>query len=395
MSKKLFLIGLFFFGVSSCATAVLSPFPKEVGLQLHEDEKRLWSRSEEEQKNLDRSGHIYEDPVLVAYLNDVAQRLIPETVKGKGISFRIKVIKNPLVNAFAFPNGGIYVHTGFLAKMENEAQLATVLAHEITHVTHRHAVQQFRNVSNTAAFVTTLGVIAAQAGRYGNIANILGSIGAMAAVSGYSRALEEEADREGLDLLINAGYDPEESVRLFDRVQRYVEEEKIEEPFFFGSHPRLQERKESYAQLLHNKYAERKGVKAADRFSNLVLLLLLDNALLDLSRGRFSLAKEAIDKVLQREPKNARAHYYLGEVFRQRGEEGDVEKGEAEYLVAAQYDSSYPDPHKALGLIYLKQGKSRKAREAFEQYLFLSPQAQDRPYIEQYLEDLKRKGEGK
>ena len=107
------------------------------------------------------------------------------------------------------------------------------------------------------------------------------------------------------------------------------------------------------------------------------------------------MAKEAIDKVLQREPKNARAHYYLGEVFRQRGEEGDVEKGEAEYLVAAQYDSSYADPHKALGLIYLKQGKSRKAREAFEQYLFLSPQAQDRPYIEQYLEDLKRKGEGK
>lgn len=375
-------------GATSCTTADLSPFGKEGAFELHEDEKRLWNMSLEEQKKLERSGHVYDNAVLLEYLNQVAQRLIPGNIKERGLSFQIRIIKNPLVNAFSYPNGVIYVHTGFLAKMENEAQLATVLAHEVSHVTHRHAIQGFRTVKNTAAFLTTLQVVAAPAGLYGVGATLLGAVGAMAAVSGYSKASEEEADREGLSLLVKAGYDADEAPRLFDIVKRELEQLDIKEPFFFGTHPRLHERKDSYTELLKGKYSGSKGEKETERFTEKILPLLLDNALLDLSMGRFAFAEEAIAKFLKYKPQSANGRYYLGEVFRQRGEERDQEKAQKDYQEALQHDPSYPEPYKGLGLIYYKLGEKEKAKSQFERYLSLAPEAKDKDYIQQYLKDM-------
>ena len=69
-------------------------------------------------------------------------------------------------------------------------------------------------------------------GGYGSLADLLGSIGAMAAVTGYSRELETEADKVGLDLMVQAGYDPAESPRLFEYLKKDVKEQDIKEPFF-------------------------------------------------------------------------------------------------------------------------------------------------------------------
>ena len=104
---------------------------------FEEDEKRLWNRSEEEERSIAKSGMLYQDRELEAYLNGVASKLQPPEAYER-IPFRILVLKNPYCNAFALPNGYIYVHTGILARMDNEAQLATLLAHEMTHATHRH-----------------------------------------------------------------------------------------------------------------------------------------------------------------------------------------------------------------------------------------------------------------
>jgi predicted Zn-dependent protease len=390
---KVYLAGvLLFLGLTSCATATLPPIGKEGPFRLEEDENRLWNTAKREQERLDRSGRIYSDPGLLAYLNEVAQKLIPENIK-KELSIQIKVVKNPFLNAFAYPHGVIYIHTGFLAKMENEAQLATVLAHEISHVTHRHTVQGFRTVRGSAAVLTTLQVIGAPAGIYGLGTVLLGAIGAMAAVSGYSKALEEEADREGLELMLKAGHDPQEAVTLFERMEKYVAEEKIKEPFFFGTHPRLQDRKDSYNRLLST-YKAKEGFKGTEQFTEKIIPLLLENALLDLSVGRFTLARETVEKYLQSQPDSARGHYLLGEVFRQRGEKGDTERAEKEFNLALQYDPSLPDPYKGLGLIYYKKGEKDKARTQFERYLTFVPDAKDKAYIEQYLRDITENREG-
>lgn len=171
--NKEFSIAIFvLLSIISCASTDVPSMGEVESLKLHKDEGRLWNRSYEEQTRLDHSSYIYDDPVLTAYVNNVAQNLIPEDLAEKGITIQVKIIKNPLLNAFAYPNGVIYMHTGILSKMENEAQLATILGHEMIHVTHRHAVQNYRSVKNTTEILATVQVAAVPCGAPGDLANI-------------------------------------------------------------------------------------------------------------------------------------------------------------------------------------------------------------------------------
>ncbi len=197
---------------AACVTTKLPPVTKN--FVPEEDERRLWLRSEEEQRVLNRSGLIYKDEEVEAYVNGIARRLHPEETSGQ-IPFKIFVIKNPFLNAFAFPNGVIYVHTGILASMDNEAQLATLLAHEMTHVTHRHLVKMVRDMKNKTAFLATLQMVTSGLGPIGSLAGALGTIGTVAAVTGYSRENETEADVEGFRVMALAGYDVEEAPEPF------------------------------------------------------------------------------------------------------------------------------------------------------------------------------------
>jgi len=380
--------------LAGCANTDLPSFKETEQLQLQEDEQRLWNRSKEEQYRLNSSGYLYQNAELTAYVNRVAQNLVPQDLVSKGFKVEIKVLKNPQLNAFAYPNGVIYLHTGILAKMENEAQLAALIGHEMTHVTHRHTIENFRGVKNTTAIFSTVQLATFPLGAYGGLASILGSVGAMAAISGYSQEAEREADREGLLLLINAGYDPHEAPRLFEHLQRDVKQQKKQEPYFFGSHPRLQERIDNYNQFLADRYADASGIKNSDVFMSRMTPLLLDNAALDLAMGRFQSAQSGIETYLQQNRQDAQAYYWLGELYRQRNAQGDREKAINQYDQAVKYDAKFPEPYKALGLIYYKQHSYAKARTNLEKYIHLAPEASDRDYMEQYIEIMDTQEDG-
>jgi predicted Zn-dependent protease len=350
------------------------------------DEERIWLRAQEIEEVLDESGFIYDDPILAAYVNQVAEKLVPPDVADKGVNISVRIIRNPLLNAFAFPNGVVYVHTGILARMENEAQLAALLGHEMTHVTHRHSIESIRSVKNVRAVLATLQVAGMPFGVYGDLASLVGEVGARAAVSGYSRDHEREADREGLRVMVAAGYDPREAPKLFEHMKRDVEEDgDRKEPFFFGSHPKLEERIASYHTLLRYRYPGQDGLKKEKEFREKTRRLRLDNAFLDLALGRYGAAERAFRGYLEVGPGSAAAHYGLGELYRQRGEQGDRERAEGEYRLSLRYDPVYPEPHKSLGLLFFKEKDVIPAKRALEQYLMLAPEAADRGYIEQYL----------
>ena len=377
------LVSCFLF--AGCATTRLPPATRG-GVVFEEDEKRLWLRSEEEQEVINESGHIYQDEKLESYLNHVLKILEPPET-GRYIQFKVMVIKSHLLNAFAFPNGVIYVHTGMLARMENEAQLATLLAHEMTHCTHRHAVKQFRHIKNATAFLATVQVTLGSVG-FGDVATLIGAVGAMAAVTGYSREYETEADMEGIKRVIDAGYDPFEAPKLFIYLKEELEEEERKEPFFFGTHPRLVERIENYETFLKNHYPRQiGGLKKTDAFVEKIKEVVLINAVLDLKAGRFKVAQRGAEKYLNIQPNDARAYHLLGEVFRQKGEEGDSEKAEQYYKKAISLNPAYPAPYKAVGLIHYKDGERDMAKKYLELYLSISPKAIDRMYIEEYLRD--------
>ena len=393
MMKRL-SIGLFLLlGILACATTDLPPVGELPSLQLQEDEKRLWNRSAEEQERLNNSNCLYDDPVVVDYLNEVAQNLVPDDIDEKGLSIQVKIIKNPLLNAFAYPNGVIYVHTGILSKMENEAQLATLLGHEMTHVTHRHTVENYRSVKNISAALATVQMASIPFGVYGNLANLLGSVGAMAAVTGYSRELETEADWLGLKLMVAAGYDPQEATKLFEHLKKDIEEQDIKEPFFFGTHPRLQERINNYTQFIEAAYPNAQGKKNKERFIDITSPVLSDNILMDLSMGRFVSAQKGIEQLLLRNPQNAEAHYCMAELYRQKGEKDDRAKAIDEYNQAINCDPSYPAPHKGLGIVYYKQKLFEKSKQEFEKYLSLYPEAEDRGHIELLIQQINSKSQ--
>ena len=194
-----------------------------------EEEQRVWSEAEELNDAIARSAVIYDDPALTAYAQGVIDRLFPE-FKGK---IRVTLLKSPHLNAFAVPDGHLYVNIGLVARFQNEAQLATVLAHEGTHFTHRHSFLGQKSLKDNAALATLGSLLGVP---------VLPQLIAVSSMFGYSRELETEADQVGYQRLLQAGYDVREAPRVFEHLMREVKAEDIREPFFFSTHPKLKDR---------------------------------------------------------------------------------------------------------------------------------------------------------
>lgn len=373
----------------ACHTTTLPPIgsQSESNTQRQTDEVRVWTQTQQAQRQIDSSGYLYPNIPLQEYINTISQRLIPpEHLKGR-LAFQVRVLKNPLLNAFAYPHGAIYIHTGLLARMENEAQLAILLAHEMTHSTHRHALQSLRNLKTTRAIISSISLVGSPIGLSGLVGK-LGNIGGMAAVTGYSRKFEDEADREGFALLVKAGYDPNEAPKLFQHLKTEIEQNNSKEPFFFGTHPRIQERINSFEDMVNESEELKGGIKNTEIFTEHIMPLLLDNAKLDLDSGRYQSAKNGLERYLEHHPTDSHAYYLLGELFRQRQGEQDWELAIAAYKQAVMYDPRSADPHKRLGVLYLKKKQHQQAKSELQRYLALSPNAKDKQFILQYLSNI-------
>lgn len=148
---------------------------------------------------LKQFGGAYDDPALARYVTSVGERLAA-TSERKDITYTFTIVDTPIVNAFALPGGYVYVTRGLLALARNEAELAGVLAHEIGHITGRHAAERYGQNLATSIASAGLGIfggsIAASAGQ---------SLGALA-LSSYSRDQEFESDTLGVRYLSRAGY---------------------------------------------------------------------------------------------------------------------------------------------------------------------------------------------
>ena len=372
--------------VAGCATP--RPIPVIRTLTANEEEQMLWRQAQEELNAINASGVLYQDVEIENYLNRIAAKLNVNSIS-PDFSFQIKVVKDPSLNAFAFPNGVIYIHSGILARMDNEAQLAALLAHEMVHCTHRHSLRVLRSIKDRTAAKND------RPPRVRELAQLLGITGSIASLGGYTRELETEADRVGLDLAVKANYDPREILNLFELLKQEIELEGVKEPYFFGTHPKVGQRIENVNNWLAEKYRGKiTGIKNTDVFQSKISRLVLDNARLDLRQGRFFVAQRTVEKFLAVKQDDARAYFLLGEVFRQRGRQEDAAAAIKNYEKSISLNPSFPEPHKAMGLIHYKDGKKRLAKKHFESCLLLSPDTIDRAYIQGYLKLCVTNGEG-
>jgi len=407
-------------GQTGCLSTSVPPVGAEgPAFKPTSDERRLWDQAREEERKLRDKATLYQDPILEDYLNQVADRLAPPEVKGQeAIRIRVFAIKDPTLNAFTYPTGSIYVHTGLLARLENEAQLAVVLGHEMTHATHRHALEFERSARNKAIGFSIASIAASiwVAGKAGaraeegdwrdaymvnQIGNILVGLGLqlafIAAVNGFGRELEREADEVGLERTVAAGYDPRQGPRVFEILKDDRGDDRRMEVFFFGSHPRLDERIADMKELLSTRYS---GVGEAGRattdtreFQMRMRVLARDDAVENIRLGRFGNAEAEVKKVLDLTPNDPVAHYLLGQIAEKRMAEakdraaGDkqLDKALEEYQLAARLDPRYADPYRAIGILRYKNGEKDEALAAFKRYLDLKPDAPDAQQIRDYI----------
>ncbi len=380
---------------AGCAT-VNVPNLGEEGYRIEDDERRLHRRSEELVEELDRGPAVYRDREMNRYLTSVAESLVPKELKSEGMTVSVRVIQDPSFNAFALPNGRVYVHTGLLAVIENEAQLAALLAHELTHVKNRHALKQFRSVTNKTAFLSSLYVPIAYAA--GDLGAIFTELAAVSSIYGYSKNLENEADREGFEMLKEAGYDVREAPKLFGHLKDYIEAEDVKQPFFFSTHPRVVSRMRHFEQYVAETPEEERGTRRnSPRFQRFQHVWMLDNARLCFQAGMFRTAEKVLKRFNSVYREDGRGYYLLGELYRQRQDrrkkektrdkEKDYVRALEAYARAVSLDPRMAAAYRGMGRVYQKTGDGVKAGESFQRYLELQPDARDKGYIEQYIEE--------
>ncbi|MFB6248318.1 MAG: M48 family metalloprotease [Salinibacter sp.] len=202
---------------------------------------------------------VYEDEELQQYVDRVAQDVLAEShmrrpstpEKFRTTEFTFRVLDSPVINAFALPGGYVYVTRGLLAHLNNEAQLAVVLGHEIGHVAGRHASKQAAK-KQLMQGVLLGGALAGQAAFGGNVAeNVLG-IGGQAAQLlslSYSRDNERESDRLGVEYATKAGYDAAEGADFFTSLKRKSEQSGRSIPTWRSTHPDPGQREDTIVEL--------------------------------------------------------------------------------------------------------------------------------------------------
>ena len=197
-------------------------------------------------KQYDKDGLVYHEEGLNAYINQVGRAMLPAGTEPERVKWNFKVLRDPMPNAFALPNGTIYVHTGLLSLLGNEDQLASVLAHEITHVTDRHTYLQYRDyrkkmaVLNVAMYVSSFAPGGNSWGLAIHLAGTLVPLIMIASINGYSRELEKDADIYSFTKLIEGDYDPREMQNTFRLLER--KDEVDAGKVYYNDHPKLEDR---------------------------------------------------------------------------------------------------------------------------------------------------------
>lgn len=165
------------------------------------------------------------NPTLQDYVNSIGRKIVPEYLRTlpvthpDHIDFKYYLVEDETLNASAFPNGAVVIHTGMLKKIDNEAQLAAVIGHELAHVTQKHQAKNYRKRQNWDAVSSILGTAAlVTMGNAGVVPALVVGMTSEMYVSKYSRAHETQADRIGLRYMYDAGYDVREAANIWKKL---------------------------------------------------------------------------------------------------------------------------------------------------------------------------------
>ena len=429
------------------ASARSVPAPPPIAAQQPNDEKFAFGKVDEQllseikllDERFEKEGAVYHDTALDAYLTRVGMAIVADK-KLENVEWKFRALRDPMPNAFALPNGSIYINTGLLALLDDENQLAAVVAHEVTHVSERHTYLRNRTIRKTVLAINILNTISnwnPLAGAPGLAVNLIANISPLLltlSIYGYSRDQEKEADLEGLKIASAAGFVPDGMPNSFRSLQRDVEGEQLTS--FYNDHPQLQARINYTSSSIAadaRKLTEDEAKTARDDYLAVMELVDRHNVEMAINEGRFRSAVYVSQKLVNLRPDSSENVFYLAESYRTLGprnaeltskqmtsgakkkaaktrakrtlEELDAEllktpegqeawkvnseKAEKLFLRARELNRLNARARRGLGMLYERLDRKEEAASEYAAYLELAPNAIDTERIRRRLTVLK------
>jgi len=360
----------------------------------------------------DHYGQLYNNPMLQRYINAIGQRMVP---KDSPNIYSFKLLLDPIPKAEALSTGTILISTGMVSMLDNEAQLAYVLGHEIAHVEKNHAYQIVRmsivepalnaekeKETKEKRAIVTAAVTFATGGLGGVYGGLNGAIGGGIAglaggiigsnlifrdhntVTQWDDIYENEADEQSLHYMIDQGYDVREAPRLYARLQTLATRDPRIGLGFMAKETRMKARTAHIQTVLSGDFKTVWEAKlkaggltgSSGEFSLIMAALKRDNGIIAIDYDLFAMARDNLEEAVDLRSNDPRAQLYLGKVISLTARTPeDRQEAEDHFLKAIQYDGTrgaYPDPHleHALHLIG-ENGDKNEIKNEIEAYVAL------------------------
>jgi len=208
--------------------------PSGINFFSKEQEVQLGKESADEVR---KTRQVIDNKDLKDYINRLGGRLAKSKHAGP-FPYTFEVVHDLSINAFALPGGPMFVHTGLIAALDNESQLAGVLAHEMSHVALRHGTAN-ASKANMVQLPAALGsqYAGTRGGILGTLAPLGINAGAQSLLLKYSRSAEKEADLNGAQIMNDVGYDPTQMAKFFEKLEAEGNKDNSKLANFMSDHP--------------------------------------------------------------------------------------------------------------------------------------------------------------
>jgi predicted Zn-dependent protease len=379
---------------------------------IDNDEWRLIEESKDLEGWFNAQSLLYTAPKALELVRRVGHEIRPHPTDDY-IEYEFFVLRDPSPNAFALPNGHVYVHTGMLARLDDEDQLAALLAHEINHVAGHHGIIEHRATRKK----TIAGMVLGGLGPWGGVI----SIGLQTSVYGFSRELEQEADDRATDVLLASRYDPHALPDVLDILGRDYEGLRPRTSTVWSTHPEVRAR----AETSRGRVAETAPRERHDDGFDATVMDMRTMTIEDYVQDDFPHTAVALaESLVARYPNDLKLLNLLGDAWQGMGAQGPIdsaalsdsdkrhnrrdrarktraqrlaealetEEGRAAYaanllraeeiyqrVIAA--DATFAPAHRGLGEVYEQQKRPREAAQAYLSYIKQAPTAPDRPIV--------------
>ena len=275
------LPALLLFGSLLYAQSPESPTRFKPGFNLFSKEQDV-QLGQESAAQVRKQMTIVNDPFLKNYVTQLGKRLAAsQEAQASGFPFTFEVVADPSINAFALPGGPMFINTGLLKAVDNEAQLAGVMGHEMSHVILRHGTNQ-ASKQNLIQLPALLGSQMTGSSMMGQLAQLGIGLGANSVLLKFSRTAESQADITGAHLMAEAGYDPMQMAAFFEKLSA---EGGQNAPQFLSDHPNPENRNRAIQEEVQRMPAQQYGFQT----------------------GKFDQMKQAVSKIKEPPPKAAPA----------------------------------------------------------------------------------------